>query len=83
MKKTVVRKITENYKQMDYIHFGFWLEENIQPLLDEEKRQIINAHEDGFFRDDDEVEGTTLRSMDELRMEANEYFDKQYKNASK
>ena len=83
MKKTVVQKITENYKQMDYIHFGAWLEENTQSLLDEEKRQIINAHEDGFFRDDDEAEGTTLRSMDELRMEANEYFDKQYKTVSK
>ena len=34
MENTVVQKITENYKCMDFFHFGAWLEENIQSLID-------------------------------------------------
>lgn len=47
MENTVVQKITENYKLMDYIHFGAWLEENIQPLIEQEKQQIIDAFCEG------------------------------------
>ena len=45
--KTAVKIITENYKEMDYIHFGAWLEENIEPLLEKEKQQIIEAYKSG------------------------------------
>lgn len=43
MENTVVQKITENYKCMDFFHFGAWLEENIQSLIDEEKEQMKDA----------------------------------------
>jgi predicted ATPase len=75
MKKTVVQKITENYKQMDYIHFGAWLEENIQPLLDEEKEQLKDA---ALF---DFTERPQFKALFVSGFE--KYFNKTYKTVSK
>lgn len=43
MEKTAMQIIKSNHEQMEYAHFEAWLKENINVLLEKERKQICDA----------------------------------------